>query len=213
MKIRIAIVPPERLQEDISSGKCRQLLAPPRSMDREISLRSLIGRCQPIAHNLNSWSELGALQCTAWLCVVEGTDPGQWSWAGCPEIKENPGYPYHDINIEFEEVGSPQPHKGLYTFCNRASKDSTLEDILVPEGKFLTFFPGGLVVPGRTDVYYEIYGRVPKEWEDEVEVHVVITSIGWLDNPEPKTETETPEVCRNMNEIFLRNLINDTKDE
>jgi len=228
MKIRIVIVPPEKVEENRSvegEPNVPRLAIQPNPMDEEVSLRSLIGKCQPMATQMTSWNDLDRLRSTAWLCIKDGAGAMEWMWNGKDGIHDAGEFQYHDIDITFEEVGN-EPADGMCRMCVNVVKGEALETALLPPGRDLPFFEGGQIAQGETKVGYKIFGRVPNEWEGDDpdhpqnRLHISITAESWFeehtfDAPKVRADsncTRAEQPGRESNSLFLRHLMDGDED-
>jgi len=221
MKIRIVIVPPEKVSElgnVEGEANVPRLSLQPNSMNEEVSLRSLIRKCQPMATQMTSWNDLDRLRSTAWLCMKHGTGADEWMWNGKDGTHDAGEFQYHDIDITFEEVGAAAD--GMRNMYVKVAEGSSLETALVPPGRDLPFFEDGQIAQGETKVGYKIFGRVPNEWEGDDpsdpqnELYVSITAESWFDErtfDAPHVRTEKP--YRTDNSLFLNHLMEEQDDE
>lgn len=211
MKIRIVIVPPDKVDENHAvegDSSIPRLQLQEDALNDVVSLRHLIQTCQPMASRMDSWNELDKLQSTAWLCMHEGTGAREWMWNGKDGIHDPGEFEHHDFEITFEEVGEP-PTEGLQVFTVKAENDKSLEDVLLPPDEEYPFFPRDIIEGGETRVHYEIYGRVPNEWDEETELTISLTATSWTE-VDPVAEDTKP--FRENNTLFLERLRRDQED-
>lgn len=228
MKIRLVIVPPDRLNENRSienAPDAPRLLLQEEPFHKTVSLRGLISRCNPMARRMGSWNDLDRLRSTAWICLKDGVNGGEWMWNGKDGICDPGDLPYHDFELTFEEVGEP-PQDGLFQMRSLIGFGSELETALLPADRDFPLFENTGPAPGETKVHFKVFGRVPNEWEGnniepENEICISIDATSWFNG-----SFEEVLVCRasdgypaheqpyrEVNELFLESLMDDQEGD